>query len=335
MGNSSYSDDTYRARVNYRAATATPVFKHDTDIKTGKTKAATDPHMSPKGVTRESRDSVDHPITVPIGTILDTTGSMADVPRLIEAKLSKLMGHFLDDKASGKDYLGGGYPAILIGAVDDYDAQICVYPDGDGCLQVGQFESGIEIDNDLERLWLTRNGGGTYQESYELALYFFARHTVHDHFEKRHRKGYLFLIGDEKAYPSVSREQVKAVIGDTIQSNISLAEIVAEVKERYHVFFIIPNLTQHYSDPALRQHWVELLGQQNVLMLDNPDNICEMIVSAVALCEQHVGLADLISDGVATGVDAALVPLSRSTAIAHSAAGLPAISGSSGAVERL
>ena len=306
MGSSGYSSDEMAARVSYRKATSTPVFKHDADVKAGRAYGVA-PTMNPLNVTRESRDSDEHPVSVPIAVIMDTTGSMADVPPILEAALSKLMGVFLDDKASGKRYLGDGYPAILIGAVDDYNAM-----GGDGALQVGQFESGIEIDNDLEKIWLTKRGGGTYEESYELALYFMARHTVHDNLEKRGRKGYLFIIGDEHPYPSVSPTQVLGVIGDTIQAPIAVSDIVAEAQKMYHVFFVIPNMTQHYDDVSLFDSWVKLVGQQNTLRLEDPTKVCELIAGAVALCEENVGLDDMLADGtIDPSIRTALVPLSK------------------------
>lgn len=347
MGGTSYTHDAYTARVTSRATAGIPAFKHDDDIKTGKKEAKVHPDLNPRGVAlRESRDSEEHPVTVPIAVIFDTTGSMGGVPVTLEKRLPALMGAFLDDKASGKRYLGDGYPAILIGAVDDYRAQVggSVYggfdKEASGALQVGQFESGIEIDQNLEKIWLTGNGGGTYQESYELALYFMARHTAHDHQEKRGRKGYAFLIGDEHAYPQVDPEQVRDVIGGALQAPIPLKEIIAEVKEKYHVFFIIPNLTQHYQDDQLFRYWVDLLGQQNVLKLEDPEKVCELIASTVALCEEFVGLDDLAADDLdAGGVRDALVPLSKllpgGGLPAAAASDLPEISGDAGEVERL
>jgi hypothetical protein len=338
MGGSVYSSTAYSARVAARLATATPVFKHTAAVASGKAHGV-HASLSPKGVkVREARDSDAHPVSLPIGLLLDTTGSMRDVPGIIEERLTKLMGAFLDDKASGKRYIGDAYPAICIGAVDDYDAMSSIR--GEGALQVGQFESGLEIDNDLENIWLTANGGGTYQESYELGLYFYARKTAHDNWEKRGRRGYLFLIGDEHAYPQVSREQVAAIIGDKIQANIPLEEIVREAQQRYHVFFVIPNMTQHYHDDELRRYWQALLGQQNVLKLDEPNKICETIVAAVALCEEHVGVQDMLTDGVITDAMAkALVPLAKAggggALDKYSAAGLPAVVGDASEVERL
>lgn len=315
MGGSAYSHDDYASRASARASTghtgraaftysaaaaAAPV--HD---------AKAHPTLDPKGVDRESRDSDAHPKTLPIGVILDTTGSMSDVPVIIQGALPKLMGGFLDHKASGKQYIADYYPAILIGSVDDYYAQSGVgYTDGAGCLQVGQFESGMEIDDNLTNLWLTENGGGSYEESYDLAMYFFARHTKTDHFEKRGRKGYLFIIGDEHLYPKVDHIAVKKVMGDSVQ-DIKIEDIVKEVQQKYHVFFIIPNMTQHYNDASLERYWVKLLGQQHVLKLEDPSKICEMIVAAVAISENHVGLEEMATDGLTPSVSSALTVLAE------------------------
>lgn len=340
MGGTSYSSDDYSARSRDRAFRASTLgisptaatFAFDADIKSGRTAAAVHGSLKPTNAIRESRDSAAHPVSVPIGIILDTTGSMAEVPIMIQKRLTHLMGSFLDDKASGKKYLGDGYPAILIGAVDDYKA---VGFGGDGCLQVGQFESGIEIDDNLTNLWLTGRGGGTYEESYQLALYFFARHTVHDHWENRGRKGYLFLIGDEHAYAEVLATEVKVIIGDALQCDIETAAIIKEVQRRYHVFFVIPNMTSHYKDPELERYWVKLLGQQNVLKLEDPEKICELIVGAVAISEEHIGIDDIVADLGAGAFSSALVPLSKTTAVGqYSADSLPALA-TSGGNERL
>jgi len=340
MGSSYYSDDDYKHRTSLRSDTAkskgidisSATMSYSHDIDTGKTDAKVHPTLDPKGVKiRESRDSVGHPIAVPIAVFFDTTGSMSGVPFVMQKQLSKLMGYFLNDKASGKKYLGAGYPAIMIGGVDDFNAM-----HGNGALQVGQFESGIEIDDNLTNMWITHRGGGTYEESYDLALYFMANHTVHDHWEKRHKKGYLFLIGDEHPYGQVLAHEVKEIIGDVIEDT-PIDSILKAVQKRYHVFFIIPGNTQHFDDPELERSWVKLLGQQNVLKLNDPEQICEMIASAVAICENHAGIDDLIGDGVAAGVSDALVLLSKSTGEVsrYSADNLPPVSGPAGGSERI
>jgi hypothetical protein len=314
------ADTAKRKGVSIDAAT----FGYHADVKAGRARGV-HPSLDPKGIeVRESRDSDEHPVTVPI-----------IVAKMIQAKLPRLMGCFLDDKASGKRYLGEGYPAILISALDDFDAMCDMNGPSAGTIQVGQFESGMEIDDNLTNLWLTDNGGGTYEESYELLLYFAAEKTVHDHWEKRKRKGYMFLIGDEHPYPMVRGHQVAKVFGDRIQG-ITLEHVLARVQERYHVFMVIPNMTNHFDDPNLRKFWQNLLGQQNVILLEDPGKICEAIVGAVAICEEHIGIADLKTDGLDVG--SALVPLSQAVPAAAGVpgiSGLPPVPGGGGGTERL
>lgn len=342
MGGSSYNSFDHAARTTARAATAkksgisthAATFAYSHGISTGATKAEVHPSLSPKGAkVRESRDSAEHPVTFPIGITLDTTGSMSEVPVIIQKELSRLMGFFLEDRASGKKYLGEAYPAIIISAVDDY-------PRGSkaGCLQVGQFESGCEIDDNLTNLWITGNGGGGEpRESYDLALYFAARHTVHDHLEKRGRKGCWFIIGDEMSYPEVDRNQVREVINaDPLQDNITIAEIIAEASEKYDIFYLMPNMTYHFKEIAIVNFWKKLLPQGHVIMLDDPTRICETIAGCVALsAETGVTLDDLKADGIVTS---ALVPLSKSATVGmglFNISGLPAVAGDAGSNERL
>src|SRR5206468_3075582 len=147
----------------------------------------------------------------------DVTGSMSTVPRVIQENLPKLMGLLLR-----KGYLD--HPHILVGAIGDV-------PNPDRApLQVGQFEAGIEIENDLTNLYLEGGGGGGMSESYELGMYFIARHTKIDCFDKRGEKGYLFLIGDEMPYKKVKKSEVEKIIGDKLQADISVEELVQELE---------------------------------------------------------------------------------------------------------
>src|SRR5216684_1918399 len=125
------------------------------------------------------------------------------------------------------------HPQILIGAIGDATCDLAP-------LQVGQFESGIEIEEDLGKLYLEGGGGGQVTESYELAMYFMARHTALDCFEKRGKRGYLFVIGDEAPYPQVKRHEVKHYIGDKLPTDIPIAEMIAELQRTYDVYYVIP-----------------------------------------------------------------------------------------------
>lgn len=334
MGGTSFSRDDYDARESYRSSTGTTAFTYDADVRNGRASGVND-KMNPFGVRyRESRDSPEHPITIPIGISMDLTGSMSTVPHIFQKALAKLMGHFLEDKASGKRYLGEGYPAICIAGHDDYVAMGGVQ----GTVQVGQFESGIEIDDDLGRIWFTGNGGGGEpRESYELMLYFFARHTATDHWEKRGRKGFLFLFGDEKAYNPVRADQVKELFGDEISKDIPIEDIARECAEKWHIFYVQPNMTSHWQEERILNFWRGVINPEHVLLLDDPNKICELIVSTVALFEENADLNDLTTDGVAAGLDKALVPLSRKVGdiSRYDASNLPSTNVVGGGTERL
>jgi hypothetical protein len=333
MGGSRWNDDFYNDREMDRRAKGTTAFVYDKTLKDDPgAKKVAHPKMSPYKVTRESRDSAAHPESVAIGVVFDVTGSMGGIPVQLQKKLPQLMGLLLR-----KGYVQD--PQILFGAVGDFFSDRVP-------LQVGQFESGIEMDDDLGRLFLEGGGGGTYEESYDLAMYFFARHTSIDCWDKRGKKGYLFLIGDEKPYPKTKRDEIAKVVGDDLQHDLSIEEIVKEAKERYHVFFVIPSRASHGTDPELKKRWAKLLGPQNVIVLDDPDAVCEAIGVAIGLCEGTADVDRVEDDLVAAGTTTALAksvataldPLAKATAMVTVAKGKLAASGAkarSGSIERL
>jgi hypothetical protein len=331
MGGSRWSDDFYRDRDLDRKKTGKSAFAYDASLKADPSaKKTAHPRMSPRGVTRESRDSDAHPRSVAIGVVFDVTGSMGTVPVELQKKLPQLMGLLLR-----KGYVAD--PQILFGAVGDFFADRVP-------LQIGQFESGIEMDDDLGRLYLEGGGGGSYEESYELPLYFFARHTSIDCFEKRGKKGYLFLIGDEKPYAKATADAIRKVVGDDLTRDVPVEDVIAEAREKYHVFFVIPHGASHGTDPVLRRRWEELLGPQNVIMLPDADGVCEAIGLAIGLIEGMANADALADDLAAAGassktakaVAAALDPLAKKTALAATAKGsLPGGGGRSKSVERL
>ena len=139
MGSTRWSDQHHEDRARLRRAAGRDAFEHDEDVRRGRAARRVHQKMNPLGVTvRESRDSDAHPESHAVAVLFDVTGSMQTVPRILQANLPKLMGLLIR-----KGYLE--HPQILIGAVGDAT--------GDAApLQVGQFESGIEIEEDLGKL---------------------------------------------------------------------------------------------------------------------------------------------------------------------------------------
>jgi len=286
MGYSNWSDAAYQSRQTHRQQTQQSAFTYDDHVRATGVKQVHD-QMNPFGVTRESRDSTEHPDSLAIAVIFDVTGSMGNVPRVLQTKLGKLMRLLIQ-----KGYVE--HPQMLFGAVGD------AYCDSVP-LQIGQFEAGLEMDDDLGKIYLEGGGGGQVHETYELALYFCARHTAIDCYEKRGHKGYLFTIGDEKPYPVVQRQQVKGLMGDVLARDIAVEQIVAEVQTRYEYFHIIPTNTSHGQSQEVQERWRALLGER-VLMLEDETAVCETIALAIGLCEGtiydlHDGADDLIKAG--------------------------------------
>ena len=227
MGYGSYSYEAHASLTKGRAQQSAQEIFHQTRLH---------PSMNPFGVkVRESRDSKESANSLGIVFALDVSGSMGEIPTLLATKeLPNFMKALTNCDVKS--------PQVLFMAFDDHE--------WDGRpLQVGQFETTGELmDQWLVRCSL-RGGGepapkypsttGQSLESYDLALYFAAKHTAMDCWVKRKKKGYLFMTGDEPPYSHVRADVAKHVIGDDIQDT-PLADVVATLKETFEPFFLIP-----------------------------------------------------------------------------------------------
>lgn len=318
MGYSRFSEDVYAARRAHRGATGASAFGYTDDVMAhvGRAGWRVADRLNPRGVSyRESRDSAAHPQSTAVAVLFDVTGSMGAVPRELQAKLPQLFGVLMR-----KAYITD--PQILFGAIGDATCDAAP-------LQIGQFESGNETEDDLSALLLEGGGGGQTMESYELAMYFMARHTACDCVEKRARKGYLFIIGDEKPYDRVKGREVQAVIGDTLQADIPTADMVAELRRTWHVFYIIPKAGSYWRDPQVLEPWRALLGQY-VVEVEDHSAVCETIAMLIGLSE-GVDLEEGVTDLMDAGADRHAVTVARSavrdyacTALAPAPVVLPA-----------
>ena len=139
-GSYSYSSRSIRSEsLGYKTKSVNDIFEQNK-------KRQIHEQMDPKGVSiRESRDSDEHPNSIPIIIALDLTGSMGHIPHeLVKDGLPKIM--------SGIIQHGIADPQVLFLGVGDHECD-------NAPLQVSQFESG---DAELD-MWLTRTyieGGG-------------------------------------------------------------------------------------------------------------------------------------------------------------------------------
>lgn len=241
------------------------------------------PLMDPNGVEfRESRDSADHPNSIPIVFALDVTGSMGQIPEMLaKSELPNFMEGLLS--------AGVTDPQIMFLAFGD------AYCDR-GPLQVGQFESTAEdIDRWLTWSWLEGGGGGNAGESYDLAMYFAARHTRTDALELRGKRGYFFMTGDEPPYEVTSRKMVNSLLGTDLEKDLPLRQVADELAERYHSFFLIPDLGRR----GVEKVWRKYMGD-HVLVLEQPQDTCHVAAGLVALTEGLVPDLDALAKRLRT-----------------------------------
>jgi hypothetical protein len=195
------------------------------------------------------------------------------------------------------------HPQVLFGAIGDWHSD-------EVPMQVGQFESGVEMDDDMGKIYLEGNGGGQNKESYQNAFYLFANKVSTDCFEKRGKKGYLFLIGDEMPYEASLRGEIEDIFGDKVEADLKVDDLLAKCLEKWELFFIIPRGANHGADTAISSRWKQLLGER-VIMLDDPNAVCETIGTTIGLIEGTTHIDRLHDD---------LTKVGASTAIATSVA---------------
>jgi hypothetical protein len=279
MGYGNYSHDAHVALAQVRAnLPQQQVF----------TQTHCHPLMDPKGVrARECRDSVDHPNSLAVVFALDVTGSMGEIPeRLARQELPNFMKVLGDCQIQS--------PQLLFAAVGD---AVC----DRAALQVGQFEATAELmDQWLTWSYLEGGGGGQNKESYQLAAYFFAEHSLLDCLEKRDKRGYFIMTGDELPYPAVSRHEVETYVGDKLDDDIPTAEVFAALRRSYHPFFLIPDQQRRSRCESV---WRDLLGDQ-VICMNAAEDTCYVAAGCIALTEKVVSdLDDFANRLRATGVN--------------------------------
>jgi len=255
----------------YRSFTSSTVGKTTEQIYTSK---AIHKDLDPKGVKlRESRDSADNPNSTPLIVDIDVTGSMGILADVIARKgLGTLFESILDRKPISD-------PHVMFMANGDanYDR---------APLQVSQFEADVRIIKQLSDIYLEHGGGGNGWESYNLPWYFAAFHTEHDSLIKRGKKGYLFTIGDEEAPGDLTKAQIKNIIGDDLEAELSSKDMLALAQRKYNCYHIVITEGSHcrsYRHTVL-ETWKSMIGE-HLIVLEDHTQLAETIVSAIEVAE--------------------------------------------------
>jgi hypothetical protein len=264
MGNGRFDEDDYLAGRAHRAAAAVPDFAHTVGA------TSVHPTLNPMRIVDkpfgklESRDSTEHPISVPIIITFDVTGSNVNNARIAQQQLPALMNKLMAVCNN---------PQVAIWANDDTRVV------GRNAIQMSDFESDNRIDDSIRNIWLTADGGGNGGESYDLLIYAAARKTVTDSLAKRGEKGIMILYADENFFPSVRRIDVKEIFGDVIEADIPIGDIVAEAQKKWEINVLWPGNSG--ASQATHDQYQELFGVDNVYTLESPEALCDTVAGLV------------------------------------------------------
>ena len=258
-GSYSYSDRQVRSEsLGYHKKSEREIF----------TERSINNAMDPHGVTlRESRDSEEHPNSVPVVLALDVTGSMGSIPTfLVKTGLPDMMDKIIKD--------GVPDPQVLFLGVGDHEVDSAP-------LQVGQFESSDELlDHWLTKLYIESGGGNNGGESYMLAWFFAGHYTETDHFDKRGKKGILFTVGDEPVLPDLSARTQKSLMGGGEYSSAMSVELLDKAREKYEVFHLHIMEGSNGRRKEVQDGWKQLMGDHCILV-EHKEDVAQIIADKV------------------------------------------------------
>lgn len=280
------------------------------------------PSLDPAyGGYRLSQD-FDGQITQPVTIMLDVTGSNQRDAQTVWEHLPQLFG-LLTVQNWVKGHLN-----LQIGGIGD--ATCDRFP-----LQLSPFEAdGETLDKWISKLVLEGGGGGQSTESYALALWALANQNKLDVWAHG-GKGHLFIIFDEDIRDSVPSEHLaelysaahpapKAIDGVEISDSMSkrtkdvmsiptsrvlTADIVKDIKSKYHVHCIVCGQSSYYDNTNIQNHWKSLFGDEAIIKLPDSRNICEMIAAilgssfGIATDKIHAELAVTASPDTMRSID--------------------------------
>jgi len=201
----------------------------------------------------------------PLVVAVDVTGSMSSWPAEIFDRLP-----------------------LLYQTLSQYkpDLEICFAAIGDANsdrfpLQVNDFAKGVGLEDKLKALCPEGGGGGQISESYELFGYYMLEHCN----MPKAKSPFLLVYGDEKFYNEVKPEQVSHYIGDTLQAPLNSADVWKKLQQKFNVYFLQKRYgdeNDSITDAAVKQHWANALGKQNIIDLPSCDRAVDVAMGLVA-----------------------------------------------------
>lgn len=147
-------------------------------------------------------------------------------------------------------------------------------------IEVADFGSGPELDNHLTSLNIRFGGGGDEEESPEMVAYYLLENV--DVSKAKH--AYAFFITDEKAAPTISDRLSREHLG--IPANPELAktaDVFRSLLLKMEAFIVLRKTRMSgYNPDRIRQFWVDTIGEERVVPLDDGRRVVDTCLAVVA-----------------------------------------------------
>lgn len=250
MGYGDYYSDVESARSAMRStrAVTSDMFARTDQIARGAAQKSIHPMLDIRRKNgKEVRASEQHPFPTPLAMMMDVTSSRGDDAKTLYQSVPALLGSLksLDLVTS---------PQIAWVGIGDAKADSAP-------LQFSPYESDARIDQWLKELWLEGGGGGTGEESYELAAYAVGN-CINYATEAQGRKGYAFIFGDEAPYEVVSAYEARQVLGLDLSADVPTEEAFQRLRQLFHVFLIMPRASAAQRKAAIDSELQKRLEQE-------------------------------------------------------------------------
>lgn len=214
--------------------------------------------------------------------VADQTGSMADWPAVMFSKLP-----YLDHEAR-EEYLGTDveFSFAAIGDARSTGTNKEDYP-----LQIRPFSKGADMKSELEALIMEKKGGGTKQETYELAALYYARNASLPNAVNP----IIIFIGDESPYDMITKADAKQYARIDIESNITTKRVFDELKQKFAVYLVkkpydgMSGDRMSATDQGIFDDWAALIGADHIAILPSADRVVDVIFGILAKEAGRVG----------------------------------------------
>ncbi|NQU18213.1 MAG: hypothetical protein HQ564_09150 [Candidatus Saganbacteria bacterium] len=148
--------------------------------------------------------------------------------------------------------------------------------------QVTGFARGDTLDSNIESIWLpSRYGGGNHVEDYAMVAYYYLNYCK----LQAAQNPFFFMTGDEGYYPKINRGLVEAHFGSVKRgASLESVTVLRELAKKFECFMLRKKYTmESHRERGIHQSWVDAWGPQKILMLQEPKQIVDTMIGAIAL----------------------------------------------------